>query len=461
MNKRLIAERFSKAITTYPKEANVQRQIAGKMIRLLTEHIPSPCSKVIEFGCGTGIYSRMLLQALRPEELLLNDLCPDMKYCCEDLLMKKQVSFLPGDAETVSFPTESTLITSCSALQWFESPENFFERCNTLLNNQGYFAFSTFGKENMKEIRELTGNGLPYRSREELEVALSPHFDILYSEEELIPLSFEDPIKVLYHLKQTGVNGLSTQSSPTGKQENDLCSSDNNSKNNFKNNLPQQQWTRRDLQLFCERYMQEFTQGTSATGFLAREWNKNGHRTITQKFIQTGNVGHSEDIDLHRQIMGIPFTKEDQEGLTMPEIFSYPASPHLASQLDNRPIDFDKIKRATEELSERYDSVLLEGAGGLMVPLTTELLTIDYIVQEKYPLIFVTSGKLGSINHTLLSLEAIQKHGIVLDTVLYNLYPTLEDKTIQNDTMEFIRTWLKKYFPETKFILVPEIKKNL
>ena len=265
MNKRLIAERFSKAITTYPKEANVQRQIAGKMIRLLTEHIPSPCSKVIEFGCGTGIYSRMLLQALRPEELLLNDLCPDMKYCCEDLLMKKQVSFLPGDAETVSFPTESTLITSCSALQWFESPENFFERCNTLLNNQGYFAFSTFGKENMKEIRELTGNGLPYRSREELEVALSPHFDILYSEEELIPLSFEDPIKVLYHLKQTGVNGLSTQSSPTGKQENDLCSSDNNSKNNSrtnsKNNLPQQQWTRRDLQLFCERYTQEFTQG--------------------------------------------------------------------------------------------------------------------------------------------------------------------------------------------------------
>ena len=90
MNKRLIAERFSKAITTYPKEANVQRQIAGKMIRLLTEHIPSPCSKVIEFGCGTGIYSRMLLQALRPEELLLNDLCPDMKYCCEDLLMKSR-----------------------------------------------------------------------------------------------------------------------------------------------------------------------------------------------------------------------------------------------------------------------------------------------------------------------------------------------------------------------------------
>ena len=74
-----------------------------------------------------------------------------------------------------------------------------------------------------------------------------------------------------------------------------------------------------------------------ATGYLAREWNKNGKRTITQKFIQTGNVGHSEDIDLHRRIMEIPFTQEDQEGLTMPEIFSYPASPHLASRLDHRP----------------------------------------------------------------------------------------------------------------------------
>ena len=101
MNKTIIAERFSKAISTYPREANVQRQIADKMIRLLQKHIPSPCPKVIEFGCGTGIYSRMLLRTLRPEELLLNDLCPEMRYCCEDLLREKQVSFLSGDAETI------------------------------------------------------------------------------------------------------------------------------------------------------------------------------------------------------------------------------------------------------------------------------------------------------------------------------------------------------------------------
>lgn len=197
-----------------------------------------------------------------------------------------------------------------------------------------------------------------------------------------------------------------------------------------------------------------------ATGFLARELNANGKRTITQKFIQTGNVGYSEDIDLHRRIMGISHTEEDREGLTMPEIFSYPASPHLASRLEKRSIDFQKMECATLELSNRYDIVLLEGAGGLMVPLTEELSTIDYIVQKQYPLIFVTSGKLGSINHTLLSFEAIRNRGIVLDTVMYNLYPTMEDKMIQEDTMNFIRTHLEKHFPNTKFMFVPDFNKR-
>ena len=193
------------------------------------------------------------------------------------------------------------------------------------------------------------------------------------------------------------------------------------------------------------------------TAWYARQLAQNGKRVITQKFIQTGNVGHSEDIDLHRRIMETGYLPEDREGLTMPEIFSYPCSPHLAARIDRRPIDFNKIERATLELARRYDIVLVEGAGGLMVPLTEEYLTIDYIAEKQYPLLFVTSGKLGSINHTLLSLEAIKNRGIRLDTVLYNLYPNVEDKTIQEDTMQYIKNYLAKHFPDTKFEVVPEI----
>ena len=194
-----------------------------------------------------------------------------------------------------------------------------------------------------------------------------------------------------------------------------------------------------------------------ATGIIAKMLMDKGQSVITQKLIQTGNVGYSEDIDLHRKIMNIDYTEEDKQGLTMPEIFSYPASPHLASRLDNRAIDFNKIKRATAELSNLYDTVLLEGAGGLMVPLTEDYLTIDYIVDNNYPLIFVTSGKLGSINHTLLSLEAIRNRNIKLYAVAYNLYPSVEDKTIQNDTRQYIENYLSKHFPDTQIIEIPEI----
>lgn len=193
-----------------------------------------------------------------------------------------------------------------------------------------------------------------------------------------------------------------------------------------------------------------------ATAYLARIWNEQGCRTITQKFIQTGNPeGYSEDIELHRRLMGMDYLPEDEQGITKPEIFSYPASPHLAAKIDRRAIDFDKIKRATETLSGQYDAVLVEGAGGLMVPLTEDFLTIDYIRQEGYPLVFVTSGRLGSINHTLLSFEAIERRGIRLQTVMYNMFPEGEDKIIQADTEAFIRGYLEKHFPEAEFVKVP------
>lgn len=195
-----------------------------------------------------------------------------------------------------------------------------------------------------------------------------------------------------------------------------------------------------------------------ATGYLAREWNAKGIRTITQKMIQTGNSLVSEDIKLHRHIMGCGWLPEDDERLTMPEVFTYPCSPHLASEIDKRAINFNKIKHATQQLSERFDAVLLEGAGGLMVPLTRKYLTIDYIQDNQYPLIFVVSGRLGSINHILLSLEAVQKRNIQLHTLIYNLYEDRDgDPIIREDTKTFIHQYIKDFFPETKIMELPLI----
>ncbi|OTG65702.1 dethiobiotin synthase [Acinetobacter sp. ANC 4470] len=194
---------------------------------------------------------------------------------------------------------------------------------------------------------------------------------------------------------------------------------------------------------------------TYTTGYLAKLWNEQGQKTITQKLIQTGNVDISEDIEQHREIMGMGWLPEDYSKLTMPEIFTYPASPHLATKIDGREIDFHKIADATQQLAEKYDLVLLEGAGGLMVPLTTDLLTIDYIVEKKFPVILVSSGRLGSINHTLLSLEALKIRGLELYALAYNLNDESQDALISQDTAAYLKAYLAKHFPKALWIDIP------
>ena len=194
---------------------------------------------------------------------------------------------------------------------------------------------------------------------------------------------------------------------------------------------------------------------TYTTGYLAKLWNEQGQKTITQKLIQTGNTDISEDIEQHREIMGMGWFAEDHSKLTMPEIFSYPASPHLATQIDGREIDFQKIADATQQLAEKYDLVLLEGAGGLMVPLTTDLLTIDYIAEKKFSVILVSSGRLGSINHTLLSLEALKIRGLELYALAYNLNDELQDALISQDTAAYLKAYLAQHFPKALWIDIP------
>lgn len=227
MDKRLIAERFAQARNTYNREAKVQGEVAAKMLRLLLPHCREEHGRqVVEIGCGTGVYSRMLLQQLHPHRLWLNDLCPEMEECVSDLPAR----FLAGDAEGLPLPCDTRLITSCSTLQWFVHPEAFFRHCYEALTSEGLLAFSTFGPDNLIEIKQLTGNGLTYPSLSELTEMLAPHFRLLHAEEERATLCFEHPTAVLKHLKETGVTG-------TEKRV----------------------WTRGRLQAFCDEYIRQYS----------------------------------------------------------------------------------------------------------------------------------------------------------------------------------------------------------
>lgn len=195
---------------------------------------------------------------------------------------------------------------------------------------------------------------------------------------------------------------------------------------------------------------------TYVTGWLARQYMDRGLSVATQKFIQTGCDLYSEDIEVHRRIMGTGMLPEDTDHTTAPVIFHYPASAQLAARLDNREIDLGEVDRSTQILTGRYDVVLVEGAGGLMVPVTDDFFTIDYVASRKLPLMLVTNGVLGSINHTILSLEAIKSRGIRLAALLYNEYFDT-DRVIAEDTRGFLRRYMGKHFPDAEMIFVPSL----
>lgn len=194
-----------------------------------------------------------------------------------------------------------------------------------------------------------------------------------------------------------------------------------------------------------------------ATGILAA-WLKNqGYKVITQKPVQTGCVEFSDDILLHRKLMGIPLQDADNKGLTAPYIFPFAASPHLAAKLAGKEIILDKIDYATNQLLETYDIVLIEGAGGLLSPITSSVNTADFIVSHNYPVILVTSAKIGSINHTLLTIEALRARNITLLGLIYNQYPA-QNEEIYRDSLNIFADKLQNCGYPPAIVDIPQIK---
>ena len=211
---------------------------------------------------------------------------------------------------------------------------------------------------------------------------------------------------------------------------------------------------------------------TYATGLLAKALMQQGLNVITQKLVQTGvsinpNNGEmniADDIITHRQLMDISLQPCDLDFTTCTHRYKKPASPHLATKLSGETLDPDMITNATKRLQSEYELVLLEGAGGLLVPITENLLTLDYIAEQGYPIVLVTSGRLGSINHTLLSLEAIKSRGLIVHSVIYNhIHDDAEqtDTEIANSTIDFLQTYLAHNYPKAHWLQIPYLKDNL
>lgn len=191
---------------------------------------------------------------------------------------------------------------------------------------------------------------------------------------------------------------------------------------------------------------------TVITGLLAKYILERGRSVITQKWVETGSVsGYSFDVERHLQIM-----KKDKPSMEKyssyiaPYVFSAPCSPHLASRMENKKINVNKIKRSFKLLSAEFDFVIVEGTGGLLVPFDGKNLIADIVKNLKLAVLVVAKNKLGAINHTLLTLEALNRRNIDVLGVLFNNSFDSPERVIKDNPRI-----IKKFTKEEIFGVLP------
>ena len=103
-----------------------------------------------------------------------------------------------------------------------------------------------------------------------------------------------------------------------------------------------------------------------------------------------------------------------------PNRLELPASPERAAEAEGRPLDPSTFLRALAAAREDADFVVAEGAGGLLVPVTASLMMADVAALLGLPLVIVARDALGTVNHTLLTLEAARARGLAIGGVIFS-----------------------------------------
>ena len=112
---------------------------------------------------------------------------------------------------------------------------------------------------------------------------------------------------------------------------------------------------------------------------------------------------------------------------------SEPLAPYIAAKYDNISIDIDKIIDFVKNDSVKYQVYLIEGAGGLFVPITGNILLIDLIAKIGFQVILVARTNLGTVNHTLLSVEALEKRKIKIKDIFLNEVVKTSNKAVEEN----------------------------
>lgn len=176
---------------------------------------------------------------------------------------------------------------------------------------------------------------------------------------------------------------------------------------------------------------------THVCGLLLDFFKKQGLGVGYQKWAATGPGFPPEDLRRCLRVAGIPFEQQNVD-LQVPFRFAMPASPHLAAEQEGRSVDPGHIRSVFARACAEHELLVVEGVGGLMVPLTRELLLADLLAELKIPTLIVAASGLGTINHSLLTIEALRARDIPVLGVVFSDGAEQESELLVRDNMKTV-----------------------
>jgi len=159
---------------------------------------------------------------------------------------------------------------------------------------------------------------------------------------------------------------------------------------------------------------------TVVSAGLALVLRERGIKVGIMKPIATGCYGPDERLISSDAAFLMEAAENEFPPLHSPTRFRNPLSPNVAAMLEKKEVDIDRILKSYQKLQKHYDFLIVEGIGGIMVPLKKDYYVANLIRDMKLPLVIVSYAGLGAINHTLLTVDAAMIRGLDIKGVVFN-----------------------------------------
>jgi len=213
MDKETISRNFSKCAGLYDRYASVQKKAALEILGQMQDY---SFNKVLEIGCGTGNYTRLLRDKFKKARITALDISGKMVEVAKHKLKDKDIEFIVADGESAEFVQGSfDLITSNACFQWFQDLDSALEKYKKILNKNGLISFSIFGPLSFWELnvslKSVLGDTLiaanNFIDKAKIKKILHRSFQDVTIKEIIYEESFRRLLELLNKIKYTGVRG--------------------------------------------------------------------------------------------------------------------------------------------------------------------------------------------------------------------------------------------------------------